>query len=52
MVVEAKFVVDDAVINVIRLDQVLQCSCSLLGSFFDVVDLCFGDFDAATWHAP
>lgn len=36
VVVEFEVVVDDGVVDVIGLDQVLECSGSFLGSFFNV----------------
>lgn len=36
MVVEFEVVVDDRVVDVIGLDQVLECSSSFLWGFFDV----------------
>lgn len=36
VVVEFEVVVDDGVVDVIGLDQVLECSSSFLGSFFNV----------------
>ena len=39
VIVEAQLVVDDAVIDVIRFEEVLQCPRSLLRLLFDLVDL-------------
>lgn len=36
MVVKLEIVVDDGVVDVVRLDQVLESACSFLGCFFDV----------------
>lgn len=36
VVVKLEVVVDDGVVNVIGFDQVLECSSSFLGGFFDV----------------
>jgi hypothetical protein len=36
MIVEFEVVVDDGVVDVVGLDQVLECSCSFLRCFFDV----------------
>lgn len=36
MVVEFEVVVDDGVVDVVGLDQVLECSCSFLWCFFNV----------------
>ena len=38
VVVEAEVVEEDAVVGVIRFEEVFECSCALLGSFFDVVE--------------
>lgn len=43
---EAEVVVDDAMVDVVGLDQVLQCSRSLLRSFFDIVHVALGELDA------
>lgn len=47
VIVKSQVVVDDAVVDVVGLDQVFECSSSLFRQFFDVVDFWFGDFDAA-----
>lgn len=50
---EAQLVVDDAVVDVVGLDQVLERSCSLLRPFFDVVHVARGQVDATgEWRGP
>lgn len=47
MIVKPQVVVNDAMIDMVRLEQMLQCPRSLLGSLFDIVDFGFGDVYAA-----
>ena len=42
---ESQVVVDDAVANMVRFEEVFECARSLLRVLFDVVDLYGGDLD-------
>lgn len=47
MIVKPQVVVDDAMIDMVRFEQMLQRPRSLLGSLFDIVDFGLGDVYAA-----
>jgi hypothetical protein len=50
--VKSQVIVDDAVIDVVRFEQMLQCSRPLLRLGFDLVGLDFGQLDAAGAVGP
>ena len=47
MIVKPQVVVNDAMVDMVRLEQMLQRPRSLLGSLFDIMDFGLGDVDAA-----
>lgn len=52
VVVKSKVIVNDAVVDVVRFEQVLQRPCSLLRLGFDLVGLDLGQLDTAGAAGP